>query len=140
MTGTTLRTAEEFVRDGYPVPWAFTDDHLQWQQALRKFCTDAVAPGASERSMARRFDPDLVLATGELGAMGLLVSSALGGGGGDLRMACLAAEELATVDSSLAVTVHVQAISVALLAHLAAERTELLKQVLPDACAGRTFI
>jgi short/branched chain acyl-CoA dehydrogenase len=140
MTGTTLRTAEEFVRDGYPVPWAFTDDHLQWQQALRKFCTDAVAPGASERSIARRFDPDLVLATGELGAMGLLVSSALGGGGGDLRMACLAAEELATVDSSLAVTVHVQAISVALLAHLAAERTELLKQVLPDACAGRTFI
>ena len=141
MTATrTEQTAEEFVRGGYPLPWAFTEDHLQWQRTLQDFVERTVAPGAGERSMSRRFDPDLVLATGDLGAMGLLVGPDVGGGGGDLRMACLAAEELATVDSSLAVTVHVQAISIALLAHLAADREDLLKQVLPDACTGRTFI
>ena len=139
-TATAHRAAEDFVQGGYPLPWAFTDDHLEWQRTVRTFCENVVAPGAAERSIERRFDPDLVRATGELGAMGLLASSDLGGGDGDLRMACLAAEELATVDSSLAVTVHVQAISIALLAHLAADRTDLLKAILPDACAGRTFI
>ena len=141
MTATRAQQAgEDFVQGGYPLPWAFTDDHLQWQQTVRTFCERTVAPGASERTIERRFDPDLVLAAGELGAMGLLVGPDVGGGGGDLRMACLAAEELAVVDSSLAVTVHVQAISIALLAHLAADREDLLKQILPDACSGRTFI
>ncbi len=134
------RIAEDFVRSGYDVPWAFTDEHRQWQKVLEGFCADVVAPGAVERSIAGRFDPDLVRAVGELGAFGLLADPEYGGGGGDLRMACLTAEELATVDSSLAATVHVQAISVALLAHLAADRPDLLHDVLPAACTGQTFI
>ena len=140
MADTQLQLAQEFVQNGYDVFWALTEDHRQWQKVLQGFCADAVAPGASERSIAGRFDPDLVSAVGELGAFGLLVNEEYGGGSGDLRMACLAAEELATVDSSLAVTVHVQSISVALLAHLAADRPALLHDVLPSACTGQTFI
>ena len=140
MTAPASAHVEEFVATGYDLPWAFTDEHRQWQKVLHTFCEEAVAPGAAERSIAGRFDPDLALAVGRLGAYGVLVDPQFGGGGGDLRMACLAAEELATVDSSLAVTVHVQAISLALLAHLAPERPELLGEILPSASTGETFV
>lgn len=131
---------EEFLRDGYGTPWALSGEHLEWQKAVRSFCETAVAPGAARRHLEARFDPDLVLAAGALGAFGLLVPEAFGGQGADLRTLCLAAEEVATVDSSLAVTIHVQAISVALLAHLAADRPDLLSDVLPSACTGETFV
>jgi len=140
MTASATGSVEEFVVNGYELPWAFSDDHLQWQKVLRTFAQETVAPGAAERSIAGRFDPDLAAAAGRLGAYGVLVDPEFGGGGGDLRMACLAAEELATVDSSLAVTVHVQAISLALLAHLAPDRTDLLHEILPSACTGQTFV
>ncbi len=140
MTASAAGSVEEFVVNGYELPWAFSDDHLQWQKVLRTFAQETVAPGAAERSITGRFDPDLAAAAGRLGAYGVLVDPEFGGGGGDLRMACLAAEELATVDSSLAVTVHVQAISLALLAHLAPDRTDLLHEILPSACTGQTFV
>lgn len=125
---------------GYAVPWAFEPEHHDWQRTVRDFCADVVAGGATERSIEGRFDPELVRAAGRLGAFGLLAPERLGGGGADLRTLCLAAEELATVDSSLAVTVHVQAISVALLVHLAADREDLLREVVPAAAGGETFI
>ncbi len=132
--------SEEFLTDGYPAPWALTDEHREWQKAVRAFCESDVAPGAAERSIHSRFEPDLVSSIGRLGTFGLLVPEEYGGQGADLRTLCLAAEEVATVDSSLAVTVHVQAISVALLHHLASDRPDLLQRVLPAACAGETFV
>ncbi|MDQ3150844.1 MAG: acyl-CoA dehydrogenase family protein [Actinomycetota bacterium] len=123
----------------YEAPWAFTDDHLQWQRTVADFCADVVADGAADRSINGRFDPDLVRAAGKLGVFGLLAPEPHGGGA-DLRTLCLATEELATVDSSLAVTLHVQAISVALFTHLARGRDELLAEVLPGAASGEDFI
>jgi short/branched chain acyl-CoA dehydrogenase len=135
-----MATAETFLRDGHDVAWALEDKHTEWQRALQRFTEDVVAPEAAERSMSSRFDPELVRQVGATGAFGLLIDEEYGGSGADLRSLCLAAEEFATVDSSLAVTVHVQAISVALFAHLAKDRPELLKSVLPGACSGETFI
>jgi alkylation response protein AidB-like acyl-CoA dehydrogenase len=136
------RDAEAGVLDDadYGVPWALDDHHRDWQRVVRAFCTREVAPGAAARSVAGTFEPDLARAAGVLGAYGLLAEERFGGGGADLRTLCVTAEELARVDSSLAVTVHVQAISVALLAHLAAGREDLLREVLPDACTGGTFV
>lgn len=144
MTQTSGRPTDE-LQDAlddldYAVPWALEDHHRDWQATLRAFCVREVAPGAGERSIAGVFDPDLARAAGRLGAYGLLADERYGGGGADLRTLCLTAEELARVDSSLAVTVHVQAISVALLAHLAAGRGDLLEEVLPGACTGETFV
>ncbi len=134
------RGASSFVLGGHDVPWALTSDHLGWQESVRSFCADVVAPEAAARSIERRLDPEMLTAVGRLGAYGLLAPSRFGGGDADLRSLCLAAEEVAFVDSSLAVTVHVQAISVALLAHLAKGRDDLLAEILPSACAGSTFI
>ncbi|GLZ44250.1 acyl-CoA dehydrogenase [Actinomycetospora sp. NBRC 106375] len=142
MTHTSDRTSLDDTLDDadYGVPWALDDHHRAWQRTVREFCAREVAPGAAQRSIDGTFDADLARAAGLLGAYGLLAEERFGGGGADLRTLCVTAEEMARVDSSLAVTVHVQAISVALLAHLAAGRDDLLAEVLPDACAGETFV
>lgn len=121
------------------VPWALTDEHRAWRKAMREFTLDVIAPEAAERSIEGRFDPDLVRAAGKLGVFGLLVPAELGGGGADLRTLCIAIEELATVDSSFAVTVHVQAISAALLARLAGDRADLAG-LIRQAASGETFV
>ena len=120
----------------YEVPWALEDHHRDWQSTLRGFFEREVAPGAAERSIAGVFDADLARAAGQLGVYGLLADERYGGGGADLRTLCLTAEELARVDSSLAVTVHVQAITAALFHHLADGREDLLGEVLPGGLHG----
>jgi short/branched chain acyl-CoA dehydrogenase len=121
------------------VPWAFTDEHRDWRKVIREFALEVVAPGAAERSIEARFEPELVRAAATLGVFGLLVPEELGGGGADLRTMCIAIEELAAVDSSFAVTVHVQAISAALLARLAGDREDMAA-LIAAAAAGETFV
>ena len=121
------------------VPWALTDEHRAWRKTMREFALDVVAPGAAERSIEARFDPDLVRAAARLGMFGLVVPEALGGTGGDIRTLCITVEELAAVDASFAVTVHVQAISAALLARLAGDRGDLAG-LIEAAAAGETFV
>src|SRR5437764_10467505 len=119
------------------LPWCFDDEHLAWRRTIQEFGQRVVAPEVVRRDLDGRFDPDLVREVGRLGAFGLRVPEAYGGGGADLRSMCIAAEEFAVVDSSLAVTVHVQAISAALFHHLASE--ELRTEYLPGMATGETF-
>ena len=121
------------------VPWALTDEHRAWRKAMREFTLDVIAPEAARRSIEGRFDPELVRAAGKLGLFGLLVPAELGGAGADLRTLCIAIEELAAVDSSFAVTVHVQAISAFLLARLAGDRADMAETI-RQAAAGETFV
>ncbi|MGQ0629636.1 MAG: acyl-CoA dehydrogenase family protein [Sporichthyaceae bacterium] len=124
----------------YDLPWAFTPEHLQWRDTVRRFVEREVEPGAAQRSITSTFDPELVSKAGELGMFGLLIDPACGGAGADLRTLCLTVEELAKVDSSLAITVHVQTIVAALLQHLAKDRPDLRFGILPAAATGETFI
>lgn len=125
---------------GYDLPWAFEPEHLEWRETVRRFVTREVEPGAAQRSIDAKFDPELAGKAGELGMYGLLVDPEHGGAGADMRTLCLTIEELARVDSSLAVTVHVQAIVTALFQHLTKNRPDLRHQILPEAAAGRTFL
>jgi short/branched chain acyl-CoA dehydrogenase len=120
------------------VPWSFNEEHLEWRKIVRHFCSEMVAPGAVQRSIDGHFDPDLVRRAGQLGIMGLLVPEEYGGSGADLTSLCIAIEELAAVDSSLAVTVHVQAISAALLHRLADHDQKA--DLLPRAARGEAFV
>jgi alkylation response protein AidB-like acyl-CoA dehydrogenase len=139
-TTSARRQGGSLAADGFDLPWAFEAEHLAWRETVRGFVAAEVAPGAAQRSIQSSFDPELVRKAGDLGMFGLLVAAEYGGGGADLRSLCLAIEELATVDSSLAVTVHVQAICAALLQHLTEDRPELRRDVLPSAAAGSTFV
>jgi alkylation response protein AidB-like acyl-CoA dehydrogenase len=125
---------------GYELPWAFEPQHLEWRDTVRRFVIREVEPGAAQRSIDARFDADLARKAGELGMYGLLIDSENGGAGADMRTLCLTIEELAKVDSSLAVTVHVQAIVAALFQHLTSDRPDLRDAILPAAARGETFI
>ena len=119
------------------LPWCFDDEHLAWQKTIQEFFQRIVAPGVVQRDLDGQLDPDLIHEVGRLGAFGLRVPEAYGGSGADLRSMCIAAEEFSVLDSSLAVTVHVQAISASLFHHLASE--DLRAEFLPGMASGETF-
>jgi short-chain 2-methylacyl-CoA dehydrogenase len=117
--------------------WCFEEEHLAWQKTVAEFCSRLVAPGVVARDLEGQLDPDLIREVGRLGAFGLRVPEAYGGSDADLRSMCIAAEEFSVLDSSLAVTVHVQAISAALFHHLADE--DLRAEFLPGMATGEAF-
>ncbi len=120
------------------VPWCLSDEHRAWRKSVREFCEDAVRPTAAERSIEHRYDPELAARMGEMGLYGVLVSEEYGGSGGDLASACIAIEELARVDSSASVTVHVQAINATLIERLGSDSQK--KKLLPDVASGEVFV
>ncbi len=138
--GITQHDVQSFVDGGHSLPWALGEDHRDWQEVVRTFAREVVEPGAAQRSAEHRFDPDLCREAGKLGVFGLLAPDEYGGSDADLRTLCVTVEEAAAVDVSFAATVHVQAVSVALLGHLAADRPDLLSEVMPDAARGESFV
>ena len=125
--------------DFIDTPWAFEEHHLAWRRTMRDFVSRGVRPGAQERSREERFDEDVVRSLGQLGVCGLMVPEPYGPGA-DLRSLCIATEELAYADSSIAVTAHVQACNTALFHALTDGRDDLREQVLPAAVTGEGFI
>ncbi|MDX6285631.1 MAG: short-chain 2-methylacyl-CoA dehydrogenase [Frankiales bacterium] len=78
------------------------------QEALRKtveeFAREVVAPSAARYDEAEEFPYDIVRQMGEMGLFGLPFPEEYGGMGGDYFTLCLAIEELARADSSVAIT------------------------------------
>jgi short/branched chain acyl-CoA dehydrogenase len=120
------------------VPWALDEDRRTWRRTVREFAEKVLAPGATERDLEHRFDPELVPRLAELGLFGMRVGEAHGGSLSDMTSFCLAIEELARIDAGVAVTVHVAAISAALLDHLGDD--EQKRDLLPRAAAGEAFV
>jgi short-chain 2-methylacyl-CoA dehydrogenase len=120
------------------LPWCFEDEHRAWREVVRAFCDREIVPTAFERSRDAVFDEGLALRLGELGIYGTLIPTERGGTGGDLRMLCIAIEEIARADSGVAASTHVQGISTALFDHLATD--EQKRDVLPSAIRGETYI
>ena len=78
------------------------------QQALREsvadFARTVVAPVAAHHDEHKTFPYDVVRQMAEMGLFGLPFPEEYGGMGGDYFALCLALEELARVDSSVAIT------------------------------------
>jgi len=81
-----------------------TQEQRDFQQAVRTFAEDVVAPQAEEADRTETFPLEVVRAMGELGLFGLPFPEAYGGLDGDFVTFCLCLEELARVDSSVAIT------------------------------------
>jgi short-chain 2-methylacyl-CoA dehydrogenase len=81
-----------------------SDEHNLIQRTVRDFATQEVAPVAEELDREKRFPYELVAKLGELGLMGIPFPQEYGGGGGDTLAYALAVEQLARVDSSIAIT------------------------------------
>jgi alkylation response protein AidB-like acyl-CoA dehydrogenase len=81
-----------------------SDDHRLIQRTVRDFATNEVAPVAEELDREKRFPYELVRQLGELNLMGIPFPEEVGGGGGDSLAYALAVEQIARVDSSVAIT------------------------------------
>ncbi|HWQ24429.1 MAG TPA: acyl-CoA dehydrogenase family protein [Gaiellaceae bacterium] len=106
------------------------------RDTVRSFARERVAPVAAELDREARFPYDLVAELGELGLMGIPVPARYGGAGGDTVSYALAIEELARVDSSVAITVAAHT-SLGTMPILLFGSEEQKERWLPDLASGR---
>jgi short/branched chain acyl-CoA dehydrogenase len=112
------------------------DDTELLQRTVRAFAVGEVAPVAAELDRTKAFPYALVEQMGELGLMGIPFPEAVGGSGGSTLQYAIAVEELARVDSSVAIT---------MCAHTSLGTMPIYRfgddaqkqRLLPDLCAGR---
>src|SRR5438477_7144842 len=121
-----------------PVHLDLTPEQEDFRKVVRDFAGREIAPHAEAWDRDHTFPVDAVLAMGELGLFGLPFPEEYGGAGADFTTVCLAIEELARVDSSMAITLEA---GVGLGANpIFRFGTEQQKQRwLPDLCAGRAL-
>ena len=81
-----------------------SEEQEAFRRTVRGFAEEVVAPRAQELDEREEFPLDIVKQMGELGLFGLPFPERYGGQGADLLTLCLAIEELARVDSSVAIT------------------------------------
>src|ERR1700689_49336 len=80
------------------------EEHEELRKSVEVFARDAVAPVIGDLYERHEFPYDIVARMGRMGLFGLPVSEEYGGMGGDYFALCLALEELARGDSSVALT------------------------------------
>jgi len=118
------------------VDFELNDEQRLLRDTVRDFARNEVAPQAEELDRTKSFPYELVAKMGELGLMGIPFSPEYGGGGADILSYALAVEELARIDSSVAIT---------MAAHISLGTTPIHRwgtdeqkdKWLPDLCAGR---
>ncbi|MEK6443066.1 MULTISPECIES: acyl-CoA dehydrogenase family protein [unclassified Pseudonocardia] len=81
-----------------------SEEHAALRATVEDFAQKEVAPVIGDLYEREEFPYELVRKMGAMGLFGLPVSEEFGGMGGDYFALCLALEELARVDSSVAIT------------------------------------
>ncbi|MGI8491191.1 MAG: acyl-CoA dehydrogenase family protein, partial [Acidimicrobiales bacterium] len=81
-----------------------TSEYEELRATVERFARSEVAPVIGELYEAGQFPYEIVAKMGRMGLFGLPFSEEYGGMGGDYFALCLALEELARVDSSVAIT------------------------------------
>ncbi len=80
------------------------DEYQQLAKTVRDFAREVVAPVAAKHDAEHSFPYEVVAGMAEMGLFGLPFPEEYGGMGGDYFALCLALEELAKVDQSVAIT------------------------------------
>jgi short-chain 2-methylacyl-CoA dehydrogenase len=81
-----------------------SDEYVELQKTVASFAQDVIAPVIGDLYEAHAFPYEIVRQMGEMGLFGLPFPEEYGGMGGDYFALCLALEEIARVDSSVAIT------------------------------------
>lgn len=82
-----------------------SEDQKMIQSSVRDFVERNVAPTVMDRDNSKEFPMQIVKKLGEMGMLGIYHDEKYGGGGFDVISFCLAIEEIARWDASLALTV-----------------------------------
>ncbi len=115
-----------------------SEEHEAFREVVRDFAEQEIGPQAERWDRDHEFPVETIHAMGRLGLFGLPFPVEYGGSGADFTTLCVAIEEVARVDSSMAITLEA-AVGLGA-APIAAYGTEEQRQRwLPDLCAGRTL-
>ncbi|HET7902220.1 MAG TPA: acyl-CoA dehydrogenase family protein [Candidatus Nanopelagicales bacterium] len=115
-----------------------SDEHEVLRATVEAFAREQVAPAIGEHYAKGEFPYGLVSAMGRMGLFGLPVPEEHGGMGGDYVALCVALEELARVDSSVAITLEA-AVSLGLMPILRFGSPELQAEWLPRLASGEVL-
>src|SRR3954447_20246133 len=121
-----------------PMDFRLSEDHEALRKTVEEFAREVVAPQAEQSDRNEEFPYDVVRQMGEMGLFGLPFPEEYGGMGGDFFALCLAIEELARADPSVAITLEAAVGRGSMPVFRCG--TEAQKQEwLPDLCAGRAL-
>jgi short-chain 2-methylacyl-CoA dehydrogenase len=115
--------------------YRLSPEHEELRKTVEEFARDAVAPVIGDYYERCEFPYDIVTQMGQMGLFGLPFPEEFGGMGGDYFAHCLALEELARVDSSVAITVEA-AVSLGAMPIYRFGTDEQKRQWLPRLCSG----
>ena len=82
----------------------FTEEHRAVRGMVREYAKDRIAPNAEQWDADHHFPTEVVREMGELGLFGITADEEWGGAGADFTSLCIAIEEIARVDQSMAIT------------------------------------
>jgi len=86
------------------IDFRLDDEYAALQKTVREFAREEVAPVIGDFYERQEFPYELVATMGRMGLFGLPIAEEYGGMGGDYFALCIALEELARIDSSVAIT------------------------------------
>ncbi|MFI5841012.1 acyl-CoA dehydrogenase family protein [Catenuloplanes sp. NPDC051500] len=115
-----------------------TEEHEALRSSVREFAREVVAPVIGEFYEKHAFPYDIVRRMGAMGLFGLPFPEEAGGMGGDYLALCLTLEELARVDSSVAITLEA-AISLGAMPIYRFGTEEQKSRWLPDLVSGESL-
>ncbi|MGQ0716109.1 MAG: acyl-CoA dehydrogenase family protein [Pseudonocardiales bacterium] len=110
-------------------------EHAALRATVEEFAHKEVAPVIGDLYERRAFPYELVAKMGAMGLFGLPLPEEYGGMGGDYFALCLAVEELARVDSSVAITLE-DSVSLGAMPIFRFGTDEQRQRWLPELCAG----
>ena len=111
------------------------EEHEALRKTVAEFARDEVAPVIGGFYEREEFPYEIVAKMGRMGLFGLPVAEEYGGMGGDYFALCLALEELARVDSSVAITVEA-GVSLGIMPIYRYGTEEQKQEWLPRLCSG----
>lgn len=118
--------------------FAFTAEHDALRAMVREFAESRIVPNAEAWDRDHHFPSDVVQDMGELGLFGITADERWGGADGDFTSLCIAIEELARVDQSMAITLEAGVgLGINPIHEFGSDAQK--EQWLPDLVAGRTL-
>ncbi len=123
---------------GAPGAGGLSAEHEELAKTVRRFARGEIAPVIGGYYENEAFPYPLVEKMAQMGLFGLPFPEEYGGMGGDYLAFCLALEELARVDSSVAITLEAAVGLGAMPVYRFGNETQR-RRWLPDLCAGRAI-
>lgn len=118
-----------------PLDHRLASEHEELRRTVEEFAHEVVAPKIGEYYARHEFPYEIVRQMGDMGLFGLPFPEEYGGMGGDYLALCLALEELARVDSSVAITLEA-GVSLGAMPLFRYGTEEQKREWLPRLCAG----